>query len=74
MFGNEAEYFTDALKWNSNTTQHEVLSNYHFGLSEYSHQDYLKLSIFTRFKNCFYLYYYFILYITTIIIPDVPNE
>jgi hypothetical protein len=40
MFGNEAEYFTNPLKWNSNTSQIEVLSSYQFGLSESSHQDF----------------------------------
>jgi hypothetical protein len=41
MFGNEAEYFTSAFKWNNNTSQLEALSNYHFGLSESTHQDFI---------------------------------
>jgi len=46
MFGNEAGYFTNTSKWNSNTSQLEALSSYHFGLSESIHQDF----IFTLLK------------------------
>jgi hypothetical protein len=39
--GYEAEYFTSAFKWNSNTSQLEALSSYHFGLSESIHHDFV---------------------------------
>jgi hypothetical protein len=35
---------------------------------------YLKLSVFTRFLKTVLFVFYFILYITAFIIPDVPNE